>query len=66
MNSRLKTCVEPGQYADRAGEMPRELDKPVGTRGNKLVTPGKGEEVLYCEACRDEAVRLGIIWQRAR
>ena len=57
-----KQCINPGEFAGRAGQPPRELDKPIGTCGNKLMTPGKGEELLYCKACRDEAVRLGIIW----
>lgn len=57
-----KQCTNPGEYASRTGELPQQLDKPVGTCGNKLVTPGKGEELLYCKACRDEAVRLGIIY----
>jgi hypothetical protein len=55
-------CNNPGDFAGRAGELPQRLDKPVGTCGSKLVTLGKGEEILYCEACRDEAVRSGKIW----
>jgi hypothetical protein len=57
-----KPCINPGEYAGRAGEPPRQLDKPLGTCKNKLVTPGKGEELLYCKACRDEAVRTGEIY----
>lgn len=57
-----KPCINPGEFAGRAGEPPQELDKPVGTCGNKLFTPGKGEELLYCKACRDEAIRRGNTW----
>ncbi len=55
-------CINPCEYAGREGELPQELDKPVGTCGSELVTPGKGKELLYCKACRDEAVRQGRIW----
>jgi hypothetical protein len=57
-----KHCINPGEYAGRAGELPHELDKPVGTCGSELVTPGKDKELLYCKACRDEGVRLGVFW----
>ena len=60
-----RQCTNPGEYAGGPNQMPRRLDRPTGTCGNRLLTPGDSrteEEVLYCKTCLDEMVRIGEIY----